>query len=281
MRAIRIVKLLIILSTLALFLFMAFYHGLVVRNYTISTDKLADGKSMRIVLISDLHNHIYGENQTELVSLIKKQNPDLIALVGDIADDEVPIVGTEQFLEGIKDLAPIYYVSGNHEFWADDIEDIKAVIKRYGVTVLENDYETILIKDCPIIIAGVDDPEIVVSEKPWFDWEQGMLTAFAGLQDRPEFKILLAHRPERISLYKKMDFDLILSGHTHGGQVRIPLLLNGLYAPNQGWFPKYAGGLYEHDSLTHVISRGVSFNPRLPRIFNPPELVVIDIRAVP
>lgn len=260
---------------------MAFYHGLVVRNYTISTDKLADGKSMRIVLISDLHNHIYGENQTELVSLIKKQNPDLIALVGDIADDEVPIVGTEQFLEGIKDLAPIYYVSGNHEFWADDIEDIKAVIKRYGVTVLENDYETILIKDCPIIIAGVDDPEIVVSEKPWFDWEQGMLTAFAGLQDRPEFKILLAHRPERISLYKKMDFDLILSGHTHGGQVRIPLLLNGLYAPNQGWFPKYAGGLYEHDSLTHVISRGVSFNPRLPRIFNPPELVVIDIRAVP
>ena len=84
-------------------------------------------------------------------------------------------------------------------------------------------------------------------------------------------------RPERIQLYKKMDFDLVLSGHAHGGQVRIPFLLNGLCAPNQGWFPEYAGGLYEHDSLIHIVSRGLSYNPRLPRIFNPPEIVIIDL----
>lgn len=275
----RIRKLLLATGLLAIFLYIAFYNGLVVRNYSIVTDKLADGEAVRIVLISDLHNHIYGENQIDLVSLIAEQKPDLIALAGDIADDQVPIDGTEQFLDGIKNLAPIYYVSGNHEFWSDDIANIKAVIRQYGVTVLENSYDSITIKNTPLIIAGVDDPEVVTYEKPWFDWEQEMLEAFAGLRDEPEFKILLAHRPERIQLYKKMDFDLVLSGHAHGGQVRIPFLLNGLLAPNQGWFPEYAGGLYEHNSLHHIVSRGVSFNPHLPRVFNPPEIVVIDLEA--
>lgn len=275
----RIKKPLIVMSLLAIALFLAFYNGLVVRNYSFSTDKLASGESVRIVLIADLHNHIYGENQAKLVSLIEKQNPDLIALAGDIADDHVPIEGTEQLLDGIKDLAPIYYVSGNHEFWSDDIENNKAVIRQYGVTVLEHNHDIITIENSPIIIAGVDDPEVVTYEKPWFDWEQAMLGAFADLQDRPELKILLSHRPERIELYNKMDFDLVLSGHAHGGQVRIPLLLNGLYSPNQGWFPEYAGGLYKHDSLTQIVSRGLSYNPRLPRIFNPPEIVVIDLEA--
>jgi predicted MPP superfamily phosphohydrolase len=266
---------------LAIVLLLAFYNGLVTRNYSLLTDKLASGDSVRIILIADLHNHIYRENQSELVALIEEQNPDLIALAGDIADDQVPIAGTEQLLDGIKDLAPIYYVSGNHEFWSDDIENIKAVIRRYGVTVLENTYDTITIKNTPVTIAGVDDPEVVAYEKPWFNWEQEMLEAFADLQDKPEFTILLAHRPERIQLYKKMDFDLVLSGHAHGGQVRIPLLLNGLYSPNQGWFPEYAGGSYKHDSLTQIVSRGLSYNPRLPRIFNPPEIVVIDLEAPP
>jgi predicted MPP superfamily phosphohydrolase len=89
---------------------------------------------------------------------------------------------------------------------------------------------------------------------------------------------LLAHRPEKIAYYRNFSFDLILSGHTHGGQVRIPLILNGLYAPNQGFFPKYGGGLYKHEKLVHIISRGLSINPKLPRIFNPPELVVIIIK---
>ncbi|MHB8064697.1 MAG: metallophosphoesterase [Ruminiclostridium sp.] len=273
---------LIILICIGLFivlLFWAFYNGLVVKKYIITTDKLKMEESVRIVLITDLHSHIYGEKQTKLVSLIRKQKPDIIALVGDIADDVVPIEGTKQFLEGIRGSAPIYYVSGNHEFWSKDINNIKDIIRKYGVTILENSYEQIKIKNSNIIIGGVDDPDVVRYEKPDFDWQGEMYKTFSELQDKPGFKILLAHRPELIEIYKENSFDLVLSGHSHGGQVRIPFILNGLFAPNQGWFPKYAGGEYKHASLTHIVSRGLSYNPRLPRVFNPPEVVVIDIKG--
>jgi predicted MPP superfamily phosphohydrolase len=106
-----------------------------------------------------------------------------------------------------------------------------------------------------------------------------MRNAFTELNEVPSFKILVAHRPENIKHYREYSFDLVVSGHAHGGQVRIPYLINGLYAPNQGIFPKYAGGLYKHGSLTHIVSRGLSINPMLPRIFNPPELVIIEVKS--
>ncbi len=271
--AIGVIILLIIL------LFLAFYNSLVVRNYTINSNKLDGNDSIRIVLITDLHSQIYGENQSKLISLIKKQKPDIIALVGDIADDQEPIDGTKQFLSGIRGLAPTYYVSGNHEFWSNDIKSIKEIIRKYNVTILENSYEQIRVKNSNIIIGGVDDPEVSNYEKPDFNWQEEMYKTFSEFKDKPYFKILLAHRPELIEIYKENTFDLVLSGHSHGGQVRIPLLLNGLFAPNQGWFPKYAGGEYKHDSFSHIVSRGLSYNPRLPRIFNPPEVVVIDIKG--
>jgi predicted MPP superfamily phosphohydrolase len=102
---------------------------------------------------------------------------------------------------------------------------------------------------------------------------------FRGLDDIKRYKILMAHRPENIETYSKYSFDLVVSGHTHGGQVRIPYIMNGLYAPNQGFFPKYSGGLYHQKNLTLIISRGLSVNPKIPRIFNPPELVVIVIES--
>ena len=256
---------------------IAFYNRLVVRKYTIETTKLSEKASVRIVLISDLHSHIYGKEQKNIADLIRKQNPDMIALAGDIADDVEPIEGTEMFWNAIKGIAPIYYVTGNHEFWSRDIDSIKSLFRMYGVKVLENEYEEIEINGSYFIIGGVDDPEITVYQKPNFDWSREMYETFSKLESRSEYKILLSHRPEYIELYRSIQMDLVLSGHAHGGQVRIPFLLNGLLAPNQGWFPKYAGGLYKHSEFTHIVSRGVSFNPKLPRIFNPPEVVVIDI----
>ncbi len=230
-------------------------------------------------MIADLHNHIYGPGQSELVQLIKEQEPDIIALAGDIADIQAPLTGTEMLLKGIQGVAPVYYVSGNHEYWSNDIRQIKDTIRKNGVTILEGSYDKISINNAAIIIAGVDDPEAVRYKKRGTNWEEGFCRAFNGLGEEPAYKVLLAHRPELIEVYKQGDFDLVLSGHTHGGQVRIPFILNGLYAPNQGWFPPYAGGMYDHGSLIHIVSRGVSFNPLLPRIFNPPEVVVIDIEG--
>ena len=263
---------LFILLTLCI---IAFYNGLVIKNYTINTGKFKSEKTIRIVLIADLHSHIYGKNQNKLISKIKNQNPDIVLLAGDIADDEIPIDGTKLLLEGIKDIVHIFYVSGNHEYWSGDIENIKQIIRSYGVTVLEYEYTEITVKDIPIIIAGIDDPDWVKYEKN--NTKKSMDESFQELAFKNQFKILVAHRPEQIELYKKYPFDLVVSGHTHGGQIRIPFLLNGLIAPNQGWFPKYAGGMYKHGDIIHIVSRGVSFNPRLPRVFNPPEIVVIDI----
>ena len=113
------------------------------------------------------------------------------------------------------------------------------------------------------------------------DYNQGvsMEKAFRELDGISLYKILIAHRPENIETYKKYSFDLVLSGHTHGGQIRIPGIVNGLYAPNQGIFPKYAGGFYIHGHLTHIISRGLSKKFMLPRPGNPPELVIITIES--
>ena len=265
----------ILLIIIVLLLVAAFYNGLVIRNYSVKTDKFTTDKRIRAVLIADLHSCIYGEKQKTLIAKIKKQNPDVILLAGDIVDDETPIDGAKMFLEGIIDLAPVFYVTGNHEYWSGDIDNIKRIIRDYGVTVLENEYKEIMFEDVPVIIAGVDDRE-------WIKYERGRdkkteEDSFMELADESRFKILLVHRPEKFESYKKYHFDLMVSGHSHGGQVRIPYLMNGLLAPDQGWFPQYAGGLYQHDDMTQIVSRGVSFNPRLPRIFNPPEIVVIDI----
>lgn len=272
----KIKKIMLIIIALVL-LGTAFYNGLVIRHYTVHTSKLTEDQSFRIVLISDLHSTIHGSEQSKIAARIRSQNPDIIALAGDIADDVQPIKGTTLFLEVIKDIAPVFYVTGNHEIWSRNVDSIKEIFRSYNVMVLENQYIETDLSEISIIIGGAEDPEINRYERLPLNWEDEIRDALYELDSNEQFKVLLAHRPEQISVYKDLSFDLVLSGHAHGGQVRIPFLLNGLLAPNQGFSPQYAGGLYEHDSFTHIVSRGVSFNPRLPRIFNPPEIVVINI----
>lgn len=254
-----------------------FYRPPVVRRYEITTDKFKNGESLNIVLAADLHSHIYGENQSKIIELIAAEKPDLIALAGDIADDKNPVWGAELFLRGIKDIAPVYYVTGNHEFRSGHIKGIKKLFKKYKVNILEHSYRKIMIRDTQLAIGGVDDPFITKYSNPKFDWEKKMQQAFVNLDKYDGYKILLSHRPERIKAYSKTPFDLVLSGHAHGGQVRVPFILNGLLAPNQGLFPKYAGGIYKHKNFIHIVSRGISYHFFRPRVINPPEVVVIKI----
>lgn len=260
----------------------AFYNDIVISNYEITSDKISENESVRIVVIADLHSHIYGDQQKPLIEKIEAQDPDIIALVGDIVDDNKPTLGAELFLQGIQDIAPIYYVSGNHEYWSGDCDSIKEMISGYGITVLNNERVNIIANGIRLCICGIDDPEVFehTDDEALLNMasEDEILERFSDI-DYSIFNILLAHRPERIESYTWYDFDLVLSGHAHGGQVRIPFFLNGLYAPDQGFFPEYAGGLYKHDALTHIVSRGLSYNRNMPRIFNPPEVVVIDIKG--
>jgi len=247
------------------------------KTYKIETTKLEKQNSIKIVLISDFHNTIFGKDQSVLINKVKNVNPDLIVLSGDIIDDIVPMKGTQLLLSGIADIAPVFYVTGNHEYYSRNIQNIRETLASYGVIILSDTYKIIEINGVEIVIAGIEDPVKKKYETPDYNQKESMEKAFRELDEIHLYKILIAHRPELIKAYKKYSFDLILSGHTHGGQVRIPFIINGLYAPNQGFFPKYAGGVYTHGNTKHIISRGLSVNPLIPRIFNPPELVIVTI----
>ena len=266
----KLIILLIFILICVITSIFAFRTDLKVRQYKIASDKI-DGK-IKMVFIADLHSCYYGESQKELLDCINKQAPDMILFGGDIADDKLPHKNWMITLKALSELYPCYYVSGNHEYWSSDTEFIKQTTNEYGIDVLEGECRVIEINGQKINICGIDDFE--VGEKEYARQLKNTMTN----RDLSLYSVLLAHRPEHIGQYLNYDFDLVLSGHSHGGQWRIPFILNGLYAPNQGFFPRYAGGKYEHGSTIHIVSRGLSKNStRIPRIFNPPELVIIKL----
>lgn len=257
----------------------AFYSRMVVTEYIVHTDKWNTGESLRIVLLTDLHSRKYAEGQDRFAALIWAQKPDLIALSGDIIDDRLPMEGAFSFIEKIEKCAPIFYVTGNHECCRSDLKEIKKKLKKHSVIVLDDEQMIAIVKDKKICIAGIEDPcirEMGVSKRTWEKSKENLFKNKGEL-----FSILLSHRPELFSLYDTWNFDLVLCGHTHGGKVRIPGVINGLWAIDQGWFPKYAGGLYLQEgkagNYAQVVSRGCSVNLNAPRIFNPPEIVVINV----
>ena len=268
-----------VLSALLVLLVIAFWQGLTVKHYTIQTDKIAS--PVRMAVITDLHSTLYGDRQAGLIKTIQSQNPDMILLIGDIADDQVPHDGTRQLLSVIGAAYPCYYVSGNHEYWTGEIDSIKKMIASYGVTILAGKTASITINQQKLLLGGVDDPEGFL-DSPFVDgdvrqgWKE-QLDSCQAATAHGIYSILLTHRPELVEQYSNSGFDLVLAGHSHGGQVRIPGLLNGLIAPHQGFFPQYAGGRYQLGTTAMIVSRGLS-RSRLPRVFNPPELVMVELR---
>jgi predicted MPP superfamily phosphohydrolase len=262
----------IVLVVLCVMTLLAFDTGLKVVYYDFKSKKITS--PIRIAFIADLHSCYYGEKQSDLINTVNEQDPDIVLFGGDIIDDVLPPQNAVTVLETLSKDYPCYYVSGNHEYWTGHIDRIKQTVLDCGVQVLEGANETLSINSQSINICGIDDPEA---------GESIMLHQLAKASDQCDknlLTVLLAHRPEYIDSYLDYDFDLILSGHAHGGQWRIPLLINGLYAPNQGWIPKYAGGRHELGNSTFIVSRGLAKESvRVPRVFNPPELVVIDITA--
>ena len=243
---------------------------LVTRTYTLSTEKLS--RPVRLALLTDLHACTYGPGQRELLDAVEAAHPDLVLLGGDILDDD-PALDPENawaVLRALGTAYPTFYVTGNHEFWSGRAEVWKGRIAALGVTVLAGDCATVVFQGQPLNLCGVDDP--AVGEEAW----QAQLLRAAEAADPAYFTLLLSHRPERVEDYR--GFDLVLAGHAHGGQWRLPGLLNGLFAPDQGPLPAFAGGLYQMGETTLAVSRGLAReSTRVPRLFNPPELVVLDV----
>ncbi len=246
---------------------------LTLRSYPIYSEKISS--PVKILQISDLHSSRYGNNGSELIENAQRISPDIVALTGDIIDDRAPNTSTLKFLKELASIFPCYYVSGNHECYTHFLPAIKEKLEDYGITVLDGKNKTVWVNNESISLCGIDDP-LAFPDKEGRLWEECLCDLSRSL-DSKTFNVLLSHRPEPVSIYQETGFDLVLSGHAHGGQVIVPFLINGLYAPHQGLFPEYAGGIYPiANGGNMIVSRGLSKRIR-PRVFNRPELIVITL----
>lgn len=264
-----------VLAILVVLTLIALDERLILRTYTVVSPKLT--AEVRLAVVTDFHS---SDNADDVVAMVTSCAPDAVLMVGDMFDDDTANRPTERTLSLMRQLSaqyPCYYVSGNHEAWTGEMGALYQQTEEAGVTVLRMSSGVLTVRGQRIALCGIPDPyEMVFSGAP--DTEEQLRQALEDV-DSADFTVLLAHRPELLAKYAQFPLDLVVSGHAHGGQVRIPGALNGLYAPNQGWFPKLAGGAYTQDGTTLIVSRGLAVRTRLPRIFNRPEVVLV--RCVP
>ncbi|HCE14533.1 MAG TPA: phosphoesterase [Clostridiales bacterium] len=259
------------LAILVILALIALDERLTLRTYTVVSPKLT--AEVRLAVVTDFHS---SDNADDVVAMVASCAPDAVLLVGDLFDDDTANRPPERTLSLMRQLSaqyPCYYVSGNHEAWTGEMDALYQQTEEAGVTVLRMSSGVLTVRGQRIALCGIPDPyEMVFSGAP--DTEEQIRQAMENV-DSADFTVLLTHRPELLAKYAQFPLDLVVSGHAHGGQVRIPGVLNGLYAPNQGWFPKLAGGAYTQDGTTLIVSRGLAVRTRLPRIFNRPEVVLV------
>lgn len=244
-------------------------------TYNVKSPKI-DSK-IKLSLVTDLHSCYYGKNQKKLLNKIEKYQPDVVLLGGDIFDDVLDDNNAKVFVDALAQKYKTYYVSGNHEWWSKRMDNMFDYLTDKGIVVLRGNTDVIKIGENIISVSGIDDPEVNVYDSAYPAWEK-QLEEVGEKAEEDIFNLLLSHRTENAEKYFQYDFDAVLSGHAHGGQFGIPFILNGLYAPNQGFFPKLAGGMYDFDGRKLIVSRGLSReSTRIPRIFNRPELVFVNI----
>ena len=254
--------------------------ALEVNEYEVVSDRIPqDFEGFRIAQVSDLHNAEFGEGNEKLIQLLSQTDPDIIVLTGDLIDSRhTDIEIALDFARQAIKLAPVYYVSGNHEARVHEYEDLKMGLAEAGMIVLEDQKVQITREGESITLMGIDDPSF--QENYLFgDSEPVARQAIENLQNESDgYTVLLSHRPELFDLYVDTGMDLVFSGHAHGGQFRLPLV-GGLVAPNQGFIPEYDAGQFTEENTTMIVSRGVG-NSIIPiRVNNRPEIVVVTLFA--
>lgn len=264
---------------LALIIWIAWGNtALELNTYTVTGSRLPDAfDGYRIAHVSDLHNAQMGENNEKLLGMLRSAEPDMIAITGDLIDSRnTDIEIALHFVREAMEIAPCYYVTGNHEARVDAYGELRAGMEAAGVIVLEDMKIEISLEGETVTLMGVNDPSFQTDYLVG-DAETVMNTKLTELlDDSMGFTVLLSHRPELFDTYAEHGIDLILSGHAHGGQFRLPFI-GGLVAPNQGFFPKYDAGLYTEGNTNMLVSRGIG-NSLLPfRINNRPEVILIEL----
>ncbi|MEE1220159.1 MAG: metallophosphoesterase [Ruminococcus sp.] len=246
-------------------------------KYTLTSKKIKTDLSF--VLISDLHNKEFGADNKRLISTIKKQAPDFIAVAGDMVVQENQDISIfKNLLTELKDIAPTYFCYGNHELALRDKIDFKSEINSTGALLLDNEYITFKKNNETFLIGGLSDFPYYEFNAPNFDTPEKHFWESFNEKSEHQYTILLHHQPEYIAdIAKNSNIDLILCGHTHGGIVRLPFI-GGLKAPNQSFPPKYDKGQYSLNHTEMIISSGLGNSYNLPRINNCAEICIIDIK---
>ena len=266
----KYIKLAITLSiVIVIILFCNFQNKhLETTHYTYAAEQLdADLEGYRIVQISDLHNAKFGKNNQKLVGRIRECEPDMIVQTGDLVDsNHTNVDRAVQFVDEIVKICPVYYVTGNHEYWLEksEYDELMDGLIGAGVVILDDQVVEISRGDAKFRLVGLDDKSLA----------DGTLEAL--LSDEKEFTVVLAHEPQYLVRYADTGVDLVLSGHAHGGQFRLPFV-GGIVAPDQGFLPEYTAGEYYMDGTEMIVSRGLGNSVIPARLFNYPEIVCVEL----
>lgn len=269
----------VLLIVIALLLFCSYQNRhLETTYYTYKAEQLGtDLDGYRIVQISDLHNAKFGKNNQKLMDRIRECEPDMIVLTGDLVDsNHTNVDRAVQFVNEIVKICPVYYVTGNHEYWLDtsEYENLMDGLASAGVIILDDQVVEISRGDAKFRLVGLDDRSLA-------DGTLGTLLNNAQNvahedSEKKEFTVVLAHEPQYLARYAGTCVDLVLSGHAHGGQFRLPFV-GGIVAPDQGFLPEYTAGEYYMNGTEMIVSRGLGNSVIPVRLFNYPEIVCVEL----
>lgn len=267
----KIIIFLLFITVITIFIWYQNNH-IVTDVFVYKSDKLPDhAKECSIVQISDLHNASFGKNNKKLIHDIKSLEPDLVAITGDIVDANHTNINTAlHFVRETAKKYPVYYVTGNHEYWLSESqrEQLLKGIRDAGAVILQNEKVSIDINSNPISLIGLDDNNL----------HDATLRSLVNQCDPKELTIVLAHEPQYLDQYCSAGADLVLTGHAHGGQVILPFI-GPLIAPDQGFFPKYTAGRHQKKDTTMYISRGLGNSVIPVRLLNYPEIVCMKLQG--
>ena len=255
--------------------------ALMVSTVTVSSNRIPTAfNGFLIAQVSDLHNAVFGENNAELLQILSECKPNIIVVTGDLVDAEHTDIDVAlDFAKEAAQIAGTYYVTGNHEGSLSQYDELKTGLESMGVVVLEDTSMQLEYNGEKVTLIGLSDPSFTLKGNMLGEVPAMVDTKLRGLiGDKDNYTILLSHRPELFETYVNCGVDIVLSGHAHGGQFRLPFI-GGLVAPNQGLFPKYDAGLYTKGDTNMIVCRGLG-NSIIPiRFNNRPEIVLLELIA--
>ena len=268
----------IIIICIVLFLLICYYLYNENTNLQVTKFKIKNKNfnSFKIGHISDFHNTKSNRLKNNIIKNLKNEKPNIIVITGDFFDSRRTNVDIcKDFIIKIKDICPVYYVPGNHESRKKEYEKLKEILIKNKIIVLENICKEIKYNNKIINMIGMIDPGFSSHGKDELNYKIANDYLDSVNYNKNNYSILLSHRPELFDTYVSKKFNLVLCGHVHGGQIRLPFI-GGLVAPSQGLFPKYNEGVFKKDNTTMIISRGIGNSLAPFRINNNPELVIIE-----